>query len=301
MRKWFAVLALLAVLWIPVAAHAQAQLRFSSVKVEIWPEYDRPAVLVISTLILAPDTALPARVSLRVPAQAEVYAVAVQDPARGLLNATYDRSVQGDWAVLTLTANSAEVRVEYYDALVKDPDGKRRHISYQWAGDNAVDAFSVIFQQPVGATDLIINPTPAGSTVGQDNLTYYQSQAVSLSAGQVYTLTADYKKQTEDLSASGLPVQPVSPVGATTTGRFSLTGVLPWILGGLGVVLVGGAVFMLIMWQRGGRGSNVRKRHVPGREESSSSEEIYCPQCGKRAQAGDLFCRTCGTRLRRAE
>ncbi len=84
------------------------------------PEYDRPSVLVIYHLLLSPNVVLPVTIDLRLPSQAEVYAVAIVDPANGLLNTPYDRQVQGDWATISVSVTSPELQVEYYDLLKQE-------------------------------------------------------------------------------------------------------------------------------------------------------------------------------------
>ena len=298
MRKCFAIVAFLAALWVSFPAQAQSEVRLSSVNVEVWPEYDQPAVLVIYRISLSPDSILPTTLNLHVPAQAEVYAVAVSDPVSGLINTPYDRTVQGSWATLTITANLRDVQVEYYDVLEKN--GTARHIVYEWAGDYVVDTFAVAFQQPVSATELVTDPVLTKSSVGPDGFTYYQSTPQPLAVGQSFTLTADYQKATDTLSTTGLPVHPAQPLNASTPGRVTMSGVMPWILGGIGgalivVVIVGG----LYMWKSSTRHlSASRKRHTQ-LQEASETRDVYCHQCGKRAQPGDVFCRTCGTRFRK--
>lgn len=298
MRKCFAVLAVLVALWVSFPAQAQSEVSLSSVSVDIWPEYDQPAVLVIYHISLSPDTTLPATLNLRVPAQAEVFAVAVADPAKGLLNAPYDRTVQGSWATLKITANSRDVQLEYYDALVKN--GTTRHVVYEWAGDYAVDAFAVALQQPTSATDMVTDPALTKSSAGQDGFVYYQSAPQPLAAGQAFTLTADYQKATDALSTTGLPVQPTQPLNASTPGRVTMSGLLPWVLAGIGgALIVVGIVGGLYMWKNGMRRSSAsRKRHAQP-QQATETGAVYCYQCGKRAQPGDGFCRTCGMRLQK--
>jgi hypothetical protein len=290
------VLALLAIFLVPALVRAQGEVRLSSVSVDIWPEYDQPAVLVIYHITLAPDAALPATLTVRVPAGAQVNAVAIVDPVRGLLSAPYERVMQEEWAVLTISANSLQVQVKYYEALVKN--GTARHIVFKWAGDYAVDMLEANFLQPLGAENVTLSPLPMKTGPGQDGLTNYRDQTTHLGAGQIYTLTIDYQRQTDNVSISGLPVQAASPPGADTPGRVSMTGVLPWVLAGIGALLIVAGVIGFVVWQRGGRGSTARQRQAP-RRGKRAAESIYCQQCGKRAQPGDVFCRTCGKRLRR--
>lgn len=300
MRKCLGVLAVLLALWVSYPAQAQSGVLLSSVSVEIWPEYDQPAVLVIYHISLSAETTLPAILNLRVPARAEVFAVAISDPVNGLLNADYDRTVQGSWATLSITANSPGVQVEYYEPLVKE--GITRHVIYQWAGDYAVKEFSVTLQQPVSATGLGTNPILSNSYTGQDGFVYYQSAIQPLAAGESYTLTADYQKETESLSTTGLPVQPTQPLNASTSGRVTMNSILPWVLAGIGgALIVVGIVGGYYMWKSGTRrSSSSHKRHARS-QKAGETGEVYCFQCGKRAQPGDVFCRTCGMRIRKEE
>jgi hypothetical protein len=300
MRKCIAALAIMIAFMVAFPAQAQSQVTLSSVRVDVWPEYDQPAVLVIYHISMPSNTTLPVILNLRIPAQAEAYAVAVSDPAKGLLNAPYDRAVQGAWATLAITANATEVQVEYYDTLVKT--GTARHIVYEWAGDYAVDSFAVDIQQPTGATNMVINPVLAPSPIGQDGFVYYETTPQPIAAGQTFTLTADYQKNTDTLSTTGLPVQPTQPINSSTPGRITMNAVLPWVLAVLGGALIAvGIVGGVYMWKNGTRRSAVsRKRHAQPPQESEA-DEVYCHQCGKRAQPGDVFCRTCGTRLQKDE
>ncbi len=101
MRKLMLMLTLLILLmFVPVPAQAQSVIHLSSVSVDIWPEYDQPAVLMIYQITLASDTTLPASLSLRIPSGVEINAVAVVDPTQGLVNAPYENTVQGQWSVL---------------------------------------------------------------------------------------------------------------------------------------------------------------------------------------------------------
>jgi len=308
MRKWLCFLALVAylattlvaVLFLPVGARAQGEVRFSSAEVDLWPEFDRPAVLVIERLMLAPDTALPVELAVRVPAQATVNAVARLEVGGTLVNIDYERQIQGDWAVISLSATSRDVQIEYYDALTKQ--GAARHYVYQWAGDYAADLFTVQFQMPAGASGLQTTPALPNSSVGADGLTYYTAEFGALTAGQTFTLEVIYQKATDTLSAPSLSVQPAENPG-TASGRVTLAKYVPWVLGGLGtVLLLVGLMVGLFYWHGRWRdsGGASRQRHAARREKPGElAAVIYCHQCGRRAQPGDLFCRACGTRLRR--
>jgi zinc-ribbon domain len=298
MRKLLLMLSLWIVLLVPVSVQAQGQLHLSLVSVDIWPEYDRTAVLTIYHISLAPDTVLPASLTLRVPLGAEINAVALVDATGNLINAPYDSTTQAPWSVLTITTTSLQVQVEYYTALVKN--GITRHITYNWAGDYAVEKLEINFLQPLGAEDPTISLPPVDTSPGQDGLTNYLMEAADLNAGTPFALTIDYQRQTDALSISSLPVHAASTPGPDTPGHVSMTGILPWVLAGIGLLLIVAGIVGFFVWQRGGQVSRAVRLRKPKQPKEGDDAFIYCSQCGKRAQPGDVFCRTCGTRLKRA-
>jgi hypothetical protein len=296
MRKQILVLMLMIFSLIPVTVCAQSEIHLSLLSVDIWPEYDQPEVLMIYRVTLAPGTTLPANLVIRIPSNAQINAVAVMDPTNGLVNAPYENTIQGKWGEVKLTTNSLQVQVEYYAPLIKE--GTLRQISFEWAGDYSVDKLEANFLEPFGAESVSISISPVDSNPGQDGLTNYHVQKANLAAGEVFNLTIDYQRQSDDLTISSLPVQAASTPGMDTPGRVSMTGILPWLLAGIGVLLIVVGVVGFFAWQRGGQGSANRKKHIK-RSTESEGELIYCHQCGKRAYPGDVFCRTCGTRLKR--
>lgn len=291
----------------PTAAQSPAPITFDSVLVEIWPEYDQPSVLVMYHLTLAASTRLPADITLRIPAvSGGPHAVAMQDVA-GLYNLTYSTAVQGDWLVISFNTPVPEIRVEYYDPTITRDDS-RRSFTYTWPGDYAVNAFTIQVQQPARATDMAFLPDLGSGQVRSDGLTYYNMLAGQVNAGTGFNLQISYTKTDDSLTNpdSFQQAQPVQPVDSNTTGRVTMNDVLPWALGSLGLLLIAAGVWWYL---RTGQpaASAARPRHASrrapnavdaGLPASDPKETVYCSQCGKRAGAGDLFCRTCGTKLR---
>jgi hypothetical protein len=299
MRKLI-LAALLAVLLLPVRVQAQSVIHFSAVRVEVWPEFDKPAVLVIYHITLAPDVALPAAMTVRIPVKEN--AVAYLDASGALLQLIYESKVEGGWTLLTFTAPTDSIQVEYYDTLVTD--GAARHVVYQWPGDYATDSLIINFLQPLDATDLKLDPEPVSNKTDANGLVQYQIDFLSRAVGETATLTADYQKTTDRLSASLPQVQPSAPLDNNAQGKVTLSALLPWLVGGVGFLLiVFGLMIGLNYWRGTGQKSGERKRHAAARheEEGDTDQAYYCPQCGKRAQPADQFCRTCGARLRRDE
>ncbi len=304
MQKKFSVFLLsLILLFVPFATRAQQGMTLSLVAVDLWPEFDRPTMLVIYHITLPAQTSLPVQMNLRIPAAVGVpNAVAAKQADNSLVTIPYTQQTDGDWSRLVFQATTKDVQVEYYDpGLQKSAD--QRHFEYTWPGDYAVDAFNIEVQQPTGATEMQFKPGTVSARQGDDGLKYYRMEVGSLTLGQQFQITIDYKKSTDELSASSVPVEPSGPLNDPNSGIASMTSILPWFLGGVGLLLiVGGGVWY---WQSG------RQKARPDRElhrrnkpieslvaDNTEASNVYCHQCGKRASIGDRFCRTCGTELR---
>ncbi len=286
----------------PLKVKAQEAITLPSAEVDFWPEYDRPSMLMIYHLTLPATVTLPYEMAARIPATVgDPNAVASKQPDGSLFNLPYERQVVGQWSVLTFRATTPEVQIEYYDAGLEKQGNARKYV-YQWPGDYAVDSLVIQIQQPVGATDMSISPALGSGRVAQDGLTYFAADEGALASGQPFSITINYQKANDELSATTIKVQPSAPLTETPTG-LNLASLLPWILGGLGVLLIAGGA---IWYRQSGRGDvSQPQRRKRGKaqvatqpESSSESAFIYCHQCGKRASPGDRFCRTCGTPLR---
>jgi hypothetical protein len=303
----FKILALLLILgiWaVPFSSHAQDQVSFSALEVDIWPEYDRPGVLIIYRITLSPDITLPVDLALVIPSGAgDPNAVAVKETGGGLFNLTFNREVNGAWSKISFTATMPDIQVEYYDPnLLKE--NKHRHFEFSWQGDYAVEALSIQVQQPVGASDMVIKPSLGDGVVGQDGLVYYNSQVGSLTSEQTFTLTLDYEKDSDALSAENLEIKPSAPFTKLSVTQHNFMTVLPWILGALGIILICGGT--LWYWQSGKGKFGIKtpaakkkpRRMVSTAPVNQEEGYIYCQNCGKRALPNDRFCRVCGTKLR---
>jgi hypothetical protein len=288
---------------IPAGANAQTQTAFASLSVDLWPEFDKPSMLVMYQFTLSPQTKLPAEIRLRIPAAAGVpNAVASCQPDGSCFNTTYEQQPAGDWSVLVFQATLPDLRVEYYDPQLTK-DGTKRNFEYNWPGDYAVESFNIRAQQPVDAENMQVKPGTFSMAVGDDGFTYYSLDAGSVPAGQTVEVVISYDKTTDELSSSSMRVEPSEPLSSATTGRTSLTSALPFVLGALGLALIiGGGVWY---WKSGrqkpqpSRSRRTRRKASPATSAGVNAEgNVYCHQCGKRAAPGDRFCRTCGTQLR---
>jgi hypothetical protein len=206
------------------------------------------------------------------------------------------------------------IQIEYYDPRLTTSDSDRNY-ELIWMGDYPTGSLIVQLQQPIDAQQVITVPAATSSVQGSDGLVYHTIEFGPQPAGLPTSVNISYVKDTDTLSGERFIVQPSTPISENTSGRVTIVDVLPWGLGIVGILLLGGGLWWY--WQAGReqpktrrtkRGQRSRGRHPKPRFQSGSQREsspsvsadtgVYCHQCGKRAETGDRFCRSCGSKLR---
>ena len=279
---------------------AQQQVAFESLQIDLWPEYDQPGVLVVYRFRLSPQVQLPVDLAIQIPAIAGTpNAVAEKRDGGVLLNVQYSVILQGEWNYLYFKAEQPVVQIEYYDPSLKT-DGEKRSYVYHWPGGYDIDQVTVFVQQPIGAKGMQIMPRLNDVTQGEKGITYYSDKLGSFKANETFERSIRYEKDSESLTIEFLEID--SPiVDENTTGRVSLVNIIPWGVGLLGVIVIVAGVYWY--WATEKKPIRISKHKVRQPKEAKveikpPQQNIYCHQCGKRAEGGDKFCRTCGTKLR---
>ncbi len=265
MRKYIVLLLLVSLLIAPSVAQAQGDARFGNLTIQFWPEYDHPTMLVMYSFTMAADSTLPVDVEIRIPAEAEMNAVAKLD-GDGMVNVPYDAPVkEGDSVVITITVDDLnDYRVEYYAPLEKN--GATRSYDYFWQNDYAVDSLAIQFQQPPNSTNVSTSPLlPTVNDVG-GGIQYHELNAGDWAAGKEFSLAIRYEKPNDDLTVSSMPVE----VGGGTTAEpvsapsiFSGDNALPLVLVGVGILLIAGGLIYFFTAGRRDTEPQTRKRHAP--------------------------------------
>lgn len=306
MKKKLVLLSLLAILLIfPMAAFAQNSASLSSVSVDLWPEFDRPSMLVIYHITLSSQVTLPYQMGIRIPTSAgSPHAVAVRQPDGALISIPFQQEAGANgWTRIVFQATTPDIQLEYYDPGLQKDQSLRR-FNYTWPGDYSADNFNIEVQRPSGASEMKIKPGTVSARQGNDGLTYYSINVGPLQEGQVFEISIEYQKDTDKLSVSDMPVEASAPLDGSSLESVSISNILPVLLGILGFVLIAGGAYWY--WQSGHQKERP-KRETRGRrkpsppvipQEEEEDHQVYCHQCGRRASPGDRFCRACGTPLR---
>jgi hypothetical protein len=302
MKRWLVILISILAFFSPTGVKAQEQPpQIEKMEIEILPEYDRPEVLIIYHITLAASVTLPAQFEVRIPKEAiQPYNVAMRDMDGQLYNLDNSSEIRGDWLVVSLTTPLPDVQIEFYDPRIVRQDRQRR-IEYVWPQNLAVTDLSLSVVQPVNATNIVMDPNMGSGRKETSGLTQYDLILGKMEPNSAFHLEITYDKPDDILTGPSQPVAPAAPVTDKTAGWVTLQEVLPWLLGALGLLLIGGGGFWYWRSGREFAAPNFRRRHDPsGPEESSRSpsDGIFCHKCGRKASPGDVFCRTCGTKLR---
>jgi len=240
MRKWLFVLILGALFVFPSFASAQTDVKLASMGVQLWPEYDQPSMLVITDFKVAGDAKFPMSMKFRIPQDANLIAVAAYTADGTLMNAVFDGpKPDGEWQSFTVTLDTASGRFEYYQPITFN--GEQRLFSYLWDGLYSVDSFDIRVLEPADTKSLTTTPKLI-SIEQKDGLKYFHGDPVKLASGEQYTLNLEYNKTSDALIATTQGVQPAAPVDENTTGRVSLNNYLPYVIGGLGVIMIVGGL-----------------------------------------------------------
>lgn len=301
---WVAVVSLAALLWPAGSVAAQSvPLGLERWAVEVWPEYDRPAVLVLLNGTVQAGTALPVDVRIPVPQDAEINAVAFTGEDGRLISIPFSSEPTVGGQDIVFTLEQPDFVVEYYADVISPPPS--RSFDLDFAAPYPAQEASVTLRQPARASDL--TTTPAMPATGVDALgnPLYALQLGPLAAGQPAPLSVRYTKTDANPTVANAVVgdDVVAPPTASSAGIDSLPLVAGLVLA---LIVVAGVVF--VMWRRNQRSGGSRqarrraareKGETPARASSAGASQKlaqnnFCPQCGAKYQTSDKFCRGCG-------
>ena len=281
----------------PVAG-AQESPRLASLKIGVWPEFDRPAAaLVILSGELAEGVTLPATIALRVPASSGGPVAVASAASLGgpLLNIDYEVTDAEDSLLISFSTPDPVLQIEFYDPMSID-EGDRSY-AYVWPGDLAVDQLTVEVQEPVGATALSVEPALGVGALGQDRLVYRTAEMGPFEADKTLTVEVGYAKTDPRTS-----LEILSP-GEGDSGD----GVPVWLIIVAAVAALAVVVGAAVYWRRQGRPAAAPAGPTPGarrggRGASGSAKgataKAFCTQCGDQLRSADRFCSQCGAGTR---
>ena len=278
----------LALLLLPGLAVAAGNApRLERMQIDIWPEYDRPAALVILKGELAGDVIPPVPLALRIPASsggpsAVAYA---ENEAGPLLNLQHEQSAAAEFIAVRFTVPARFFHLEFYDPLVTRAGG--RSYRYLWPGDLPVENLRVSVQEPAAVSGFTVQPSLAQSVVGSDSLRYRSAEIGSVPQGKALSFEIGYAKSdprntAEILKSAGSPAAPGALASREDRGSFRL-----FLASAALALLLAGSALTYFEWRR-------RRTRTAA---AAETEPGYCTKCGHRPAAGDRYCARCGAAL----
>lgn len=291
----------------------------ASLDLSLWPEYDRPALLVIYRGQFAAETALPLAVEFRIPAAAGIpHAVAYLDEQDQPIQQEYTTQQDGDALLVAMTLPSRGFQLEYYLPLPAADDAGQRLIPFIYTADYPVTVLSIEVMEPLGAEAFRLDPAADRASTADNGLTYHVAAAGPLAQNESASWNIAYTKADTGLTAAALQSRPAAttaapPAQATSTpaAGAKVPGWLVALAALLALIAVGAGAFWLGRHSRPTpqeapagrrRGGKQPARHKqPARQEqppAGSQEATYCYRCGAQTRPGSDFCHQCGAAVR---
>lgn len=301
---------LIALLFFPATlVQGQTAVTLQSLNVELWPDYDQQAVLVLLTGTLPASQTLPVTLTVPLPDGADFHVAARITPDNVMTDQDMTPTVGAN--EVTFTLSESRFRVEYYQPYTATD--LQRDFTFSWQSDTlSVDQLAVTLQRPFDTAQLNTVPEASTEGEGQDGLTYLSFPGAAVPAGETYTLDVNYTLISgaltitfEDSSVSSGADLPFLDAVPVEDSGFDWQ-LLLIVLGGL--VLGGTAVWYLF----GNRQTNKRPaKPKPQRQvkatppktkttppPTTKNQANFCHQCGESLTASDKFCRGCGTKVK---
>jgi hypothetical protein len=313
---WWDVGSSLAESPIPTPAGGPAPAPLAHLEIALWPEYDRPEVLVIFRSQLPDSQPLPAAVTFNLPSTVPALnAVAYLDESRNtLVNVPQFTFSPGNGGkTLSFSTPARRFQFEYYAAALLSKQGQGRILSFSFTTSNDVADGVFEVQQPAGATAYASDPPPSTTETRPDGLAYAVYQLGAMPAGQARSLRATYSRTTDDRSVKTLGInvatssdQPAVEVGGAT----GLPTNVALILIAAGILLVGGTGGYW-MWSRRPAGREPAAHNLPHPASRQAPPDkrpqpltigqkraAYCHRCGAHFRDDAQFCHACGAERR---
>jgi hypothetical protein len=282
-----------------------------SLDISLWPEYDRPEVLVIYRGLMAEETALPVPVEFRVPARVGApTAVAYVGEGNQPFNQGYTTRADGEWLVIAFDLPARGFQIEYYDELAMGSEGERE-FTYEYVADYPISALSLEYQVPPTAEAFVLDPQADSVLQQADGLTYHKVDLGAVPAGNEGSWTVTYLKPGSDLTVQGVTsAEPTAqPPGASTSGSGGQGNSAVWIflVAFIALVAVGAGAYWLgtraqpppppprRTRRRGSGPDGLQSQLAPS---TDRDDVLHCYACGAGLRPDSDYCHKCGTRVR---
>lgn len=266
------------------AAVAQVAVEVSSMSVDIWPEYDEPAVLAIYQGRLGPSVDTPTDFSFVIPEGARIHMVGGVAADGRHVHAEFETRARDDG----LTEVSYELTVpNFYMEFYYDPlgTGEERSFSYPVVSPYDVASVAVRVQQPRGAEGFSVSPFTSEMAQDDKGFVYQVVRMDSLPAESLRSVAVRYRKVEREPS-----VEPPEQGSQAAGVMDALKG--RRVMGLLAVLFAGAAIYGFFVGSRQPRSETVL---AEPRDPTRPREQRFCMYCGSAVAPSHRYCGECGT------
>lgn len=280
-----------------VFAQTEPGIQADSVNLNLLPEFNQPSVFVVYEINLNQNVALPQELIFQVPSDAQVFNVINFSPDHRPFELAYQETQIGDWKDLQFSPTYPHIHIEYQDPnLVRE--GNQRRFELKWLSLYPVTSLSVRVRQPLGASEINSDPPLAESTETSEGIGYYLADFGTIPAGELFSFTLSYTKDTGNPNYPSLAVEAAMPFDETAPGRTaSPLRIILWLFTAAVAVVIMVGVYYL--WFRASVADRYERVVQGVGIMNPEKQAIFCHECGMRSKVEDSFCSNCGTELRR--
>ena len=284
-------------LWQPGSVNAQSRTGFEWVNVTLSPEQGESSVLVVNEIYLSESLNFPQEVTFPMSTGCEVEKVSIQRSDGELLPIAWDIHEDGDWQLIHFAAVSSVALIQYRDSRLEE-HGTSRQFTYKWLANTDVDLFTLTIYQPFGASELTLEPPLSQMEELEDGRKIYSKDYGRIAADELVWLDIEYEKDITNPDFPAMKVSAVSPINEGVLGHSaSPLSVVVWLVAVAAVVMILVAAYY---WWISRKMRHKREHIVRGVGILNPEKQaVFCHECGSRSKAGDAYCRSCGTELRR--
>ncbi len=311
----------------PAMGAADSLPAIKTMKVQLWPEYDDPRVMVTYQGEFKDASLFPQAVKFPAPLGSEMSMVcALKPPDDEHLCQLYDTLTAPDSLAVSYTLPIPTYYLEYYwDGIKAQPD---KSFAFKYISPYAIDSLEIEVQQPLRANDFKLIQPYASITSDSLGMKYYHYVFTNVTPGQTISIDASYTKPDNKPSVSK---KTGSGTGSIATGGSSSNTLIATGAALLLAVTVG---FLLLRRKpavaparisasrRTGRiesrrgeiqraespaahrqptpklpGQSPTRSAPAAKPEPASTRAVFCSKCGTKLAGEASFCHACGVKV----
>lgn len=275
-----------------IQIHATENLtEVNSLKIDLWPEYDKPMVLVMIDGWIAESVELPIEVRLPVMEGGIVHMGCSITSAGAHIHESFKEGTDEDGNYVTFVLRERHFHLEYYYNSFRDTPFRK--FDFQFKSPFNISNVQVEIKEPLGSTGFILNPPSKYPMKNRSGITIHSINFGGVKIGEGINLSAEYSKG--DL----VPSNKRNKISPPTVDTYKLLTIL---FGSILFILLGYAAFR---WssapsntdKKRKKKSKKHKTRYQIKGESIKSVRInFCSQCGSELKSPAHFCGVCGTK-----